>query len=314
MDAHSKAESVENRHGGQHLGVMDFLGGHVGGLPCKGVEVKVTQHYTLGGAGGAAGEEDNGLCAIIFIGHIVIGGDALPHCHEFGPGGVAAVFLELRELPFREEFLTQIEGELEFVGDPAHDELFDGAKFLYLKEFCVELVKGYGNLAAGLVHVEGKFRHCRKRMHHCRDGPYAVESVKAKYCLRHVGKAHEHPLAGLYAKGVETLCNFLYFLSQARIAGGFPHEGEGREVFFAGCRVKDGAGHCFFAVVKFRCNATVTVCPRCGNVVNLIFHGFSLFQWGWKPEGQEVPVSGRFCGEPLLSWKSNSRRQRAHLW
>ncbi len=314
MDAHAKAESVENGHCGKHLGVVHLLHRHVGGLPCKGVEVKVGEHDTLGGACGTAGEKHNSLLAVIFIGHIVIGGDTLPHCHEFGPGGVAAVFLELRELPFREEFLTQIEGELEFVGDPAHNEFFDGAKFLYLQELCVELVKGNCNLAAGLVHVEGKFRHCRKRMHHCGDGSYAVEGVKAKYRLRHVGKAYKDPLAGLYAKGVETLCNFLYFLSQARIAGGFAHESKGREVFFAGRRVKDGTGHCFFAVVKFRCNATVTVCPRCGNVVNLIFHGFSLFQWGWKPEGQGVPVSGRFCGEPLLSWQSNSRRQLARLW
>ena len=67
VDAHAQAEAVEQRHGGEHLvaGAEHRVGGD--DLLAQGVEVPVGQHDALGGAGGAAGIEDDGgvvsLCA-----------------------------------------------------------------------------------------------------------------------------------------------------------------------------------------------------------------------------------------------------------
>ena len=60
VDAHAQAEAVEQGHGRQHLVAGPEHG--VGGddLLTQRVEVAVGQHDALGGAGGAAGVQDDG--------------------------------------------------------------------------------------------------------------------------------------------------------------------------------------------------------------------------------------------------------------
>ena len=207
---------------------MHFFVGHVGGLPGQGVEVEVAQHYALGGACGAAGEEHYRFAAIVLVGHVAVS-DGIAHLHKIAPKYVVRS-LNLGELALREEFLCHRKGEGEFFGHAADYEFADGALLLHAEELAVELVQGNRHAAVSLVHKERKFCDGRQRMHHGGNGTDAVEAVEAEHRLRHVRQADEDPLPRTHSQCIEAAGHAVDFLCEPGVRSGFAHEGEGGEV------------------------------------------------------------------------------------
>ena len=149
------------------------------------------------------------------------------------------------EPPFSKEFLADIKGERELIRHAAHDDLFHLTLPFHLQELGVELIQGYDDVAAGLVHIEGELTYGRQRMHHGRDGTYPVEAIEAENRLGHIGKANQDTVAGTDTECPEAACNLVNLLRKAGVACGLAHECEGREVFFPGGSFQDCLRYCF---------------------------------------------------------------------
>lgn len=113
-------------------------------------------------------------------------------------------------------------------------------------------------------------------MHHGGNGADTVEAIETKNSLWNVGQAHQHPLAGAYAQGVEAACYLVDFLGQALVGSDFSHKRQGREVSLLGGRFQNGLRHGLFAVIQIGFYVTVVVQPRCCHVVQLVSHGQSI--------------------------------------
>ena len=313
MDAHPQTEAVEHRHGGQHLGVVHFFIGHVDGLPGQGIEVEVAEHYALGGACSAAREQYNRFGAVVLLCNVAVA-NAFAHLHEIAPQYVVRS-INLGELALGEELLCHGEGEGEFVGHAADYEFADGALLLHTEELAVELVQGHGYAAVRLVHVECQFRHGRQRMHHGRDGAYAVEAVEAEHSLRHVRKADQNPLAGPHPQCMEAAGHTVDFLRKPGVRCGLAHEGEGRKFLFHGGGVQNRTGYRFFAVIQVGGYLPIAFKPRGGYIVEFVFHcWFSRFRSGLPPVRPAARGSGRSCAPGGAFSQNNSRPRCARRW
>ena len=71
VDADPQSESMEDRHRSQHPGMMDVLLAHGRGLKGQGIEIQIRKHDSLGDSGSSAGEEHDGLLAVVLGCHVL---------------------------------------------------------------------------------------------------------------------------------------------------------------------------------------------------------------------------------------------------
>ena len=109
VDADAEAEAVEDRHGGQHLvpGAEHRVGGN--DLLGEGVEVTVGEHDALGGAGSAAGVEDDSGVVVAAL-YLVVVEAALGQLHEFLPADDRSVLWNLGDLIALGDHVTGLQG------------------------------------------------------------------------------------------------------------------------------------------------------------------------------------------------------------
>ena len=166
------------------------------------------------------------------------------------------------ELPFSQEFLTDRERERQFFGDPCDYKLAERALAAYLLELGKELVQGDGHVASGLVKVIDDLADSRKRMYHCGDGTYPVQSVQAVDGLRHVGKADQDTVPRPDSQSMQRTRHQVDVPCHLSVSDRLSHECQGRESGFRLRGIEHRFGHCLFTVIKDGGYAVIAVLPR----------------------------------------------------
>ena len=215
----------------------------------EGVEVAVGEHDALGGAGSAAGVEDDGGVIVVPL-YLVVVEAASGELHEVLPADDRSVFRYLRYLIALSDHVTGLQWLCQLVLDAGEDDVDDAcilADGLYL---AVELVKGDDRDAVGLIEVELYFLLARERMHHAGDSSDEVDGVEHVDGLRTVGHGDGHAVTLADADGLQGAGALLYLLDHPGVGGRLAHEIEGHVLGPAGCDGGDHVEHRALKVVQ----------------------------------------------------------------
>ena len=229
VDAHAQTEAVEDGHGGQHLvpGTEHGVGGD--DLLPQRVKVLIGQDDALGGAGGAAGVEDDGGIVGGAADLVVIEAIAA-HPHEFLPADDRGVFGNFLDLPPLCEHVTGLDGLRQRILDAGDDDVDHLGVLADGLEFIVELIEGDGGDAFGFVEIELNFLLSGQGMHHVGNAAHQIDGVEQVNGLRAVGHGDGDLVALPDANGFQCLGTGLHLLHQLLVGGGLAHEVKGNVI------------------------------------------------------------------------------------
>ena len=251
MDAHAETEAVEERHGREHLvpdaehrvGSLDLL--------AEGVEVQVRQQDALGGAGGAAGvEDDRGIVRPAC--DLVIPEAGLAQAHELVPHDDGRVLGDLFDLAALGEHVAHAQRPGERVPDPGKDDVDDLGVLADGLELVVELIEGHDRDRLGLVEVEFQLLLAGQGVDHVADGADHVHGVEHVDGLRAVRHRDGDLVVFPHADGAQALGAFMDVLDHLPVGGGLAHEVEGDVVGVRLRHVLEHADHRALIVVQRR--------------------------------------------------------------
>ena len=226
MDAHAEAEAVKQRHRREHpvprtehgIGGDDLLG--------EGVEVPVGQDDALGGAGGAAGVEDDrrvvGLPPDLVVIEAGVG-----QAHELLPADDGRVLGDGLDPAALGEHVARAHGLGERVLDRGDDDVHDAGVLADGLEFMIKLVERDGRHGFGLVEVELDLLLGGERVDHVRNAAHEVHGVEHVNGLRAVRHGDRDLVARAHADGPERPGAALGLADQLAVGRGPAHKIEG---------------------------------------------------------------------------------------
>ena len=261
VDADAETEAVEDGHGGQHLvpGTEHRVGGD--DLLGEGVEVAVGEHDALGGAGGAAGVEDD--CGIVVAAlDLIVVEAALGQLHELLPADDRSVVGNLGDFVALCDHVAGLQGLRQLVLDAGEDDVYDAGVLADGLDLAVELVEGDDGDAVRLVEVELDLLLARERMHHAGNASDEVDGIEHVDRLGAVGHGDGHAVALADADGLQGAGALLYVLDHPGVGGGLAHEVERHVLGPAGCDGGDHVEHRALKVVQMHGHTLCVRVPR----------------------------------------------------
>ena len=147
MDADAEAEAVEKGHGGEHLIARAEHLVDADDLSGEGVEIKVSKHYTLRGAGSAAGIQNNGgILRAALYGIVPEAGVA--KLQEVSPADNRSVLRDLLHLAALGKHISCLYHRGKLILNAGEDYIDDLSVLPYGLDLSVKLVEGYNGDAS----------------------------------------------------------------------------------------------------------------------------------------------------------------------
>ena len=260
MDADAQAKPVEQRHGGQHFvaGAEHGIGRHH--LLAQGVEILIGQDDALGGAGGAAGIEDDRRVIGTALYLIVIEA-VFAHTHKVGPADDRGIVGNLFDFPALGQHVTGPNGGGEGVFDAGNHNIDHFGILPDPFKLMIELVQGDGGDAFRFIEIEFDFLFRRQGVNHIGDAAHQIDGVEQVDGLGAVGHGDGDPVIFPDADGPQGLGAELNLLHQLFIGGGFAHEVERHVVGVFLGRFGYGVIHGAFKILQMHGHVAHVVLP-----------------------------------------------------
>ena len=227
----------------------------------EGVEVAVGEHDALGGAGSAAGVEDDGGVIVAAL-YLVVVEAAFGQLHELLPADDRSVLWNLGDFVALGDHITGLQGLRQLVLDAGEDDIDDAGVLADGLDLAVELVEGYDGDAVRLIEIELYLLLARERMHHAGDTSDEVDGVEHVDRLGAVGHGDGHAVALADADGLQGAGALLYLLDHLSVGGRLAHEVEGHVLGIAGCDGGDHVEHRALKVVQMHGHTLCVGVPR----------------------------------------------------
>ena len=271
MYAYAEAEAVEQRHRGEHPVAGAEHGVGRNDLLAEGVEVLVREDDALGGAGGAAGVEDDGG-VVATAGDLIVIEAGVAQLEEVTPADNGRVGGDLLYLAPLGEHIARADGPGKRILDAGDNDVDDLGVLADVLKLVVELIQRNGRDAFGLVEVELDLLLGGEGMDHVGDAADEVDGIEHVYRLRAVGHGDGDLVVLAHADGLESLGAALYLAHELFIRGGLAHEVEGDVVGVCFGDLRHGLKHGAVKIVQIQGNLANVVLPRhlCSNFAHIL--------------------------------------------
>ena len=282
VNADAQAKTVENWHNRKHLHAMQIrIAAHCRGLQGQGVKVAAREQNTLGGAGRAAGIENDRA----FIGLAIQRGKLQilrrTRFHKVVPEGILVRLGQLGQFAALGHDKGIAHRGFELVADAGDEHLHRLIQCRQnLRNFGIKLIQRENGLALGGVQVKSNFTRRGKGMDHRRDRADAVQGVKSVHSLRRVGHGDGYAVALADTERQQGLGGGLKPGKESAVVRLFAHKLIGDVVGIAPGSVLDHLVHGLVRIINAVRRVAVILQPRGGQSLHvqrtLFLHGSSL--------------------------------------